>query len=298
MRVVGKGYRPDVAIAKNFLHTALGGAAGSPRPSDGDADTSLSSSLGSASSGSGELPALTAGGAAAAGPPRRSEAVGSGGAARGLRPEDDTLQEAGGAGGYSAQPRPSLQYESQWRSPNMTASGHSQGSDGDDSAGDGGGGHMGAPLAHQQPRRSGVGSRLGSRRGSKLATPGAPSPYGTAGFMRNSAEFDSAQSLPAAALLAKHAEEEGCPTDSGLSFMELAHLGDGWSSVCSQPTDPGCAAAVAGGRSAPAAAGGSGRQWLAFEVQDTGVGVASRGMDSLFQDYVQVRLVWGWGVVG
>ena len=115
--------------------------------------------------------------------------------------------------------------------------------------------------------------------------------------MRSSAEFDSAQSLPAAVLLAQHAEAEVVAARAGqhqhhhqsCAGMELRHLGDGWTSVASKPAPP--RSRGEGGRSSSSGDGGVSaqpRRWLAFEVQDTGVGVASRGMDSLFQDYVQV----------
>ena len=304
MRVVGEGYRPDVDDAVRFYQAALG--CGSPHASDSDAlaSTSLSSSPASSDTeGQLGLGASRAAAGSLAGSGGHGEAPGTirarrpslqqhaasprlAGGSGGTWPRqgaDDALQEGPGSGSqpgsasHRAGPRPSLQYEyeSQWRSPGEH----------------GGGGSAEAttsPRSFAPGRKRSLGSRGGSAAGSKLPTPGGGvGSAGTAGFMRSSAEFDSAQSLPAAALLAATVEEEAGSSAGQQGPMELVHLGSGWTSVCSWPA--ACNTSLGTVRGAAAAAEEPGeKRWLVFEVQDTGAGVAARGMDSLFQDYVQV----------
>eukprot|EP00887_Chlorella_sp_A99_P001878 scaffold19.g1878.t1 len=113
----------------------------------------------------------------------------------------------------------------------------------------------------------------------------------------HSSEHDSAQSLPQAAPAA--APPAPRASSGGGVMSGAVRERDGWSSVSSQAA-PRAAAVHARGVAAASAAASSAEQssgsdsegeglMLAFEVLDTGAGVAPRSLEKLFREYSQAR---------
>ena len=69
----------------------------------------------------------------------------------------------------------------------------------------------------------------------------------------------------------------------------LPPAADGWNSVVSRSAEEAERAGGADGAGAGGALRAQHKQWLVFEVADTGCGVAAEGLRRLFKEYVQAR---------